>query len=38
LRRLVAYLVAGGLLVCAVLGLLTHVILARIDQGFAVFG
>ena len=38
LRRLVAYLVAGGVLVFAVLGLLTYVILARIDQGFAVFG
>ena len=38
LRRLVAYLVAGGVLVFAVLGLLTYIILARIDQGFAVFG
>ncbi len=37
LGRLVAYLVAGGLLACALLGILTYVILARIDQGFAVF-
>lgn len=38
LRRLGAYLVVGGVLVCAVLGILTYAILARIDQGFAVFG
>jgi hypothetical protein len=38
LGRLVAYLVAAGVLVCAVLGLMTYIILARIDQGFAVFG
>jgi len=36
--RLLAYLVAGGALLCAVLGLMTYAILARIDQGFAVFG
>jgi hypothetical protein len=38
LRRLLAYLLAGGAFLCAVLGLMTYVILARIDQGFAVFG
>jgi hypothetical protein len=38
LSRLLAYLLAGGALLCAVLGLVTYVILARIDQGFAVFG
>ena len=38
LRRLVAYLVAGGVPVCAALVILTYAILARIDQGFAVFG
>jgi hypothetical protein len=36
--RLLAYLVAGGALLCAVLGLMTYAILARIDEGFAVFG
>jgi hypothetical protein len=37
-KRLLAYLLAGGALLCGVLGLMTYVILARIDQGFAVFG
>lgn len=36
--RLLAYLVLGGAFSCAVLGLLAYAILARIDQGFAVFG
>jgi hypothetical protein len=36
--RLVAYLLAGGAFVCALLAMLTYAILARIDQGFAVFG
>jgi hypothetical protein len=36
--RLLAYLIAGGALLTSVLGLVTYVILARIDQGFAVFG
>ncbi len=35
---LVAYLLLGGSILSAVLGFLTYVILARIDQGFAVFG
>lgn len=35
---LLAYLLAGGALLCAVLGVMTYAILARIDQGFAVFG
>ncbi len=38
LRRLVACLLAGGAFVCMVLALLAYAILARIDQGFAVFG
>jgi hypothetical protein len=38
LRRLVSYLLAGGAFVCMVLALLGYAILARIDQGFAVFG
>lgn len=38
LKRLVAYLVAGGVLLCAVLGITAYGILSRIDQGFAVFG
>jgi hypothetical protein len=38
LGRLVAYLLAGGALICALLAILTYAILARIDQGFAVFG
>jgi hypothetical protein len=37
-RRLVAYLLAAGAFVGGVLALLTYAILARIDQGFAVFG
>jgi hypothetical protein len=37
-HRLLVYLLAGGALLCAVLGLMTYAILARIDQGFAVFG
>ena len=36
--RLLAYLLAGGAFLCAVLGVMTYAILARIDQGFAVFG
>jgi hypothetical protein len=36
--RLVAGGVVAGGLVCAVPGLLAYAILARIDQGFAVFG
>jgi hypothetical protein len=36
--RLLAYLLAGGAFLCAVLGLATYGILARIDEGFAVFG
>jgi hypothetical protein len=38
LRRLLAYLLAGGAFLCAVLAAMTHGILERIDQGFAVFG
>jgi hypothetical protein len=38
LSRLLAYLLAGGAFLCAVLGVMTYGILARIDQGFAVFG
>jgi hypothetical protein len=38
LNRLVAYLLAGGAFLCAVLGAMTYGILERIDQGFAVFG
>jgi hypothetical protein len=38
LRRLLAYLLAGGTFLCAVLGAMTYGILERIDQGFAVFG
>lgn len=36
--RLLMYLLAGGAFLCTVLGLITYAILARIDQGFAVFG
>jgi len=36
--RLLAYLLAAGAFVCAVLALMAYGILARIDQGFAVFG
>jgi hypothetical protein len=35
---LLAYLIAGGAFLCAVLGLMTYGSLARIDEGFAVFG
>jgi len=38
LNRLLAYLLAGGAFLCAVLGAMTYGILARIDQGVAVFG
>lgn len=38
LNRLLAYLVAGGVLICAVLGIMTYGVLTRIHQGFAVFG
>lgn len=37
-NRLLALLLAGGVFLFAVLGLLAYAILARIDQGFAVFG
>jgi cytosine/uracil/thiamine/allantoin permease len=37
-RRLVGYLLAAGVFVGLVLGLLSYAVLARIDQGFAVFG
>jgi hypothetical protein len=37
-NRLLAYLIAAGIILGAILGLMTYVILARIDQGFAVFG
>lgn len=36
--RLLAYLLAAGVFVCVVLALMAYGILARIDQGFAVFG
>jgi hypothetical protein len=36
-KRLLAYLLPGGVFLCAVLGIMTYAILARIDQGFAVF-
>lgn len=36
--RLLVWLLVAGAFACAVLGLLTYAILARIDQGFAVFG
>jgi hypothetical protein len=38
LSRLLAYLLAGGGLLCTVLGAVTYGILERIQQGFAVFG
>jgi len=38
LNRLLAYLLAGGAFLCAVLGAMTYGILERIDQGFSVFG
>jgi hypothetical protein len=37
-HRLIVYLLVGGAFLCAVLGVMTYAILARIDQGFAVFG
>jgi hypothetical protein len=37
-HRLLVYLLVGGAVLCAVLGVMTYAILARIDQGFAVFG
>jgi hypothetical protein len=36
--RLLAYLIVGGFILGAILSLANFVILARIDQGFAVFG
>ncbi|MEX5728708.1 hypothetical protein Ga0609869_002061 [Rhodovulum iodosum] len=36
--RLVAYLLLGGGMLAAILAVLSYAILARIDQGFAVFG
>lgn len=36
--QLLVYLLAGGALLCTMLGLLTYGIVERIDQGFAVFG
>ena len=36
--RLLAYLLAGGVLLCVVLGATTYGIVQRIGQGFAVFG
>lgn len=36
--RLVAWLLLGGGMLAAMLAVLTYAILARIDQGFAVFG
>lgn len=38
LNPLLAYLLAGGAFLCAVLGAMTYGVLERIDQGFAVFG
>jgi hypothetical protein len=35
---LLVYLLVAGVFLCAVLGVMTYAILARIDQGFAVFG
>ena len=36
--RLVVFLLLGGALLLTILAFLTYAILARIDQGFAVFG
>ena len=36
--RLLVLLVIAGLAMCCLLGIMTYAILARIDQGFAVFG
>ena len=38
INRLVAYLLAGGAFVCALLGSLTYALVERIGQGSAVFG
>jgi hypothetical protein len=38
LRRLLAYLLAGGAFLCVVLAAMTYGIMERIGQGFAVFG
>jgi hypothetical protein len=38
LHVLLAYLTGGGLVLCAILAVMTYAVLARIDQGFAVFG
>ena len=38
IQHLLAYLLAGGVFSCLVLGSMVYAILARIDQGFAVFG
>jgi len=35
---LLAYLLPGGILLCVTLGITAYAILARIEQGFAVFG
>ena len=37
-RRLLAYLIAAGAILCAVLCAMTYGIVERIGQGFAVFG
>lgn len=37
-RRLLVLLLAGGLFLCLVMAIVTYGILARIDEGFAVFG
>ncbi len=37
-KRLAVYLVLGGLILLSVLLIVTYAIVARIDQGFAVFG
>ena len=37
-RRLARHMLGGGLIVLSLLLLITYTILARIDQGFAVFG
>lgn len=38
MNRLVVYLLLGGSILCVIIAVLTWAILARIDQGFAVFG
>jgi hypothetical protein len=37
-RRLLMLLLAGGFFLCLVMAMVTYGILARIDEGFAVFG